>query len=128
MSKAWSDSAHRREFGGKTSSHRIDYTKKDGIVVHLQSRFEERLATSLDAHDVEWSRPAPMGWVDEVGKSHRYYADFFLPAHGVYLDPKNDFLILKDAPKIQAVQAQNGVRILVLDATSLSWQAVQALL
>jgi hypothetical protein len=96
-------------------------------LVHLQSSFEVAVARSLDANAIVWTRPAAMIWTDTNGEAHRYYADFYLPGHDVYLDPKNDYLIPKDRAKIQAVCDQNKVAVLVLTKDQLDWQTIRRL-
>lgn len=120
--------AYRRCLGGHTSKKRMDFTKKDGTIVHLQSSYEVSVAASLEENGIKWSRPSALEWIDENLQKHRYYADFYLHDYNIYLDPKNDFLIVKDTKKISAIKEQNNVNVIVLDSKSLSWEKIQKML
>lgn len=114
--------------GGNISKHRIDYTMKNGKIVHLHSSYERIIAEILDENNVEWTRPAPMLWVDDTGIQHRYYPDFHLITHNVYLDPKNDFLIKKDKRKIELVCKQNDVQVFIVDKDHLSKDGLEKII
>ncbi len=95
----------------------------------MHSSYEIAVAQDLDTCGIAWIRPkSAMLWVDVRGESHRYYADFYLPDYGVFLDPKNAFLIQKDKMKIQAVREQNGVSLLVLSKDQLRWETIKSLI
>lgn len=117
-----------RGLGGKTNSKKNPYTMISGEIVYLDSSFETKLAEDLDRNGVLWARPKRKPWTDSEGKQRFYTADFYLPEYDVYLDPKNDYLITKDLTKILAVQEQNNIRVLILNSTQLSWDAVQKFL
>lgn len=110
--KKMSELAVTRGFGGHTSKRKIWYTCKDGAVIFLQSSYEVKFATLLDAMNIGWCRPAPLAWIDSTGMPHRYYPDFHVGK--MLFDTKNDYLIKKDAEKIRAVMEQNGVVIHVV--------------
>lgn len=118
-------------FGGHESKQHLIYK---GVCLH--SSYETTLAIDLDKNNIKWFRPNPMGWIDDEGKNHRYYADFYLPDYDIYLDPKNDFLIehvnpvfgITDREKINKVAEQNNVRIFILNKDQLLWNYVQTLL
>lgn len=110
--KKLSDVAKARCLGGHTSKVRLHFQKKDGTVVYLQSSYEIRFAEILEELCIAWSRPSPLFWVDTEGSKHRYYADFKIK--DLYVDTKNDYLILKDSIKIQSVIEQNSVNLIVL--------------
>lgn len=110
--KNLSEHAKRRRLGGHTSKQKLYYRRKDGSVVYLQSSYEIRFAILLDELNIEWSRPNPLIWVDINGNNHRYYPDFLVG--DIYLDTKNDYLAIKDKPKIDAVIEQNAVDIRVV--------------
>lgn len=76
------------------------YIKKDGTEVLLDSSWEEALAKRLDELDIRWSRPSPIKWVDDNGKSHNYFPDFYLNEYDLYLDPKNDIVYNMTIDKI----------------------------
>lgn len=122
------ETALRNGLGGTTNSKKNPYVTVSGETVFLDSSYETKIATDLDIHQVLWSRPKRKPWTDNDGKQRFYTADFYLPEYDVYLDPKNDYLITKDLPKILAVQEQNNIRVLILDSTQLSWEEVQKLL
>lgn len=103
--------AYERGLGGHTSKKQMHYTKTNGEVVYLQSSYEIEFATILDELNIPWERPDPLIWIDENGKSHRYYPDFKIGEK--YFDTKNDYLAQKDKPKIFAVSKQNNVIIIV---------------
>ena len=95
--------------------------------IHLDSSYELKVAMSLDEHKINWIRPTFMWYVDENGNKRRYYPDFYLPDHDVYLDPKNDYLIKTDTAKIQQAASQNNVRIVILDKDHLDWSSIQTI-
>ena len=100
-------------------------------VVHTPKSL--RVAKELDANGVSWTRPSYFLWEDDNSVKHRYYPDFYLPEYGVYLDPKNDYLInnktarfgITDTEKIQRVKEQNGIQILILDKDHLTWKSIR---
>jgi hypothetical protein len=94
-----------------------------GNKVCLQSTYELQCAQILDQLKIKWIRPKflPYG-----GK--KYYPDFYLVDHDVYLDPKNSYLIKKDASKIQAASVENNVRIVVLHQDQINEQYILGLL
>lgn len=59
------------------------------------------------------------------GDNKKYFADFYLTKHDVYLDPKNDYLIGQDANKIELVIKENNVRLIVLNKKQLSWEYIK---
>lgn len=93
--------------------------------VWFDSNWEVAVAKSLDESNVRWERPRDgFVWTDAGNK---YYPDFFLPEHNVYLDPKNSYLRIKDAEKVEQSEIRNGIRVLMLDETQLSWQVISKL-
>jgi hypothetical protein len=84
---------------------------KKGIVEYkgilLDSSWELALAKRLDELNIEWIRPDPISWVDEDGITHNYFADFYLPKHDKYLDPKNKHAIRVQAKKLKILLAQH---------------------
>lgn len=90
--------------------------------VWFDSNWEVQVAKSLDENCVSWIRPKTgFAWTDE---GRKYYPDFFLPDFNVYLDPKNDYLIIKDKLKIDEAQKRNNIRVLVLTGKELTWQHI----
>lgn len=114
--------------GGWHTSKTIEY---NGI--KLDSQYEFIVANELDINSIKWERPTYFLWEDSNGLTHRYYPDFYLPEYNVYLDPKNDYLInnvsarfgITDVEKIEKVQQQNNVRIIILDKNNLTWQCIK---
>ncbi len=119
--------AKNNNFGGHTSKKRFYYTTKSGEQVYLQSSYEITVAQNLDNANIVWTRPEPLMWVDSENKEHRYYPDFYLPDFNVYLDPKNDYLMIKDQEKINSVMIQNSVIVLMLSENNLTWESIKSL-
>lgn len=105
--------AKQRGFGGHTSKKKIYFEKQNGEIVYLQSSYEIRCAEILEKLGVNWERPAPFIWYDKNGVDHRYYPDFKIG--DLYIDTKNDYLIKKDADKIERVRKQNNIKLLILN-------------
>ena len=94
--------------------------------IWFDSKWEVRLAKSLDENQIKWERPrVGFVWTDT---GRKYYPDFFLTEHDIYLDPKNPYLQKKDKLKIEEAQRRNQIRVLVLNENQLTWDAVQILL
>lgn len=123
--KHMSNVAKLRGLGGHTSNKKMYFQKKTGEIVYLQSSYEVRMAEILEKLSVEWARPDPLVWVDSDGNSHRYYPDFKIGK--IYLDTKNDYLIVKDAAKINAVRKQNNVQLLVVSNDQITEEFINAL-
>lgn len=104
------NNAIRNELGGKRNSKRFLY---NGI--HLDSSYEVRYAKILDKAGVEWIRPKKVLWIDDDGKTHRYYADFYIPKYNIYIDTKNKYLIERDRYKIEKVSKQNSITIKIVN-------------
>lgn len=123
-----SEVAKRRHLGGWHTSKSIEY---NGVI--LDSEYEFCVAKELDENNIKWERPSPLLWKDENLNEHRYYPDFYLPEYNVYLDPKNDYLInnkskrfgITDVEKIDKVEKQNGIKIVILDKNNLTWQKIK---
>jgi hypothetical protein len=79
------------------------YTMKDGTEVLLDSSWEEALAIRLDSLNIKWIRPESVEWVDNAGKTHNYFPDFYLVEYDMYLDPKNDIVHKMSIDKIEKV-------------------------
>lgn len=113
-----------QHLGGWNSKKRIDYLKRDGIVIHLQSSYEEKVAKALDENGINWTRPSPFFYIKEDDSRHRYYPDFHLTDFNVYLDPKASHLIEIDREKIEMVASQNDVKIFILTSEELDWNSI----
>jgi hypothetical protein len=126
--KKLSEYARQNELGGHTSKNKIKYKTKEGSIVYLQSSYEIELAKELDINNINWIRPKPIMWLDDMGVNHRYYPDFYLTDFDVYLDPKNDYLQKIDKRKIELVSKQNKVKILVLSNNELNWNILKGVI
>lgn len=94
------------------------YESKIAGRVWLESSYEYKVANFLDTNNINWIRPKFLPYIRN-GKQYRYYPDFYLLEKDLYLDPKNDFLIQKDAEKIRLVQEQNNVKIQIISKKDL---------
>lgn len=129
--EAQSKRAKERGLGGVTQSRWIQYKGKT-----LGSSYELAVAKSLDKHDIVWDTCSRFAYVDPTGKQRTYTPDFYLEEYDVYLDPKNDFLIeqinpalgFNDVEKIQLVEEQNGIRVIILNKSQLDWDTIYQLL
>ena len=114
--------AKENNLGGTTYKTIYEYKG-----IKLDSSYELCVAKELDKHNIKWIRPDyshSFIWVDKNNISHRYTPDFFLLDYNVYLDPKNDYLINKDADKISRVQSQNNIKIIILNKNQLHWSII----
>lgn len=68
--------------------------------IELDSSWEKKIACFLDDRDIKWIRPKPLGWIDQKGKKRKYFPDFYLPEHNLYLDPKNPLVRKKQQEKV----------------------------
>lgn len=72
--------------------------------IWLDSNWEKEIAIWLDEQKIYWIRPSDaILWLDSNGKTRRYFADFYLPDHNLFLDPKNPFVISKQKEKLEEV-------------------------
>ena len=92
--------------------------------IWLESSYESIVARELDLNSIKWERPKSLKWNDD-GQIRRYMPDFYLPEYNVYLDPKNDFLIIKDKRKIDLTSQYNNVRIIILNKNELNWLSIK---
>lgn len=81
-----------------------EYKKKDGSSILLDSSWEEALAVRLDQLGIDWVRPGPIPWTDQVGVEHNYFADFYLPQFDIFLDPKNAQAFKVQKEKIEIIK------------------------
>lgn len=110
--KKLSKIAKENNFGGHTSKKRLFFKKRNGDIVYLQSSYEIRFAQILEDLSIEWCRPDPLKWIDDNGDDHKYYPDFKIG--NIYIDTKNDYLAIKDKPKIDKVKEQNNVDVRIV--------------
>lgn len=123
--KRLSEVAIANNLGGHTSKQKLYFQKLDGTVIFLQSSYEIKFAELLEEMSIEWSRPDPLNWIDEYGKNHRYYPDF--KVGDIYVDTKNDYLAVKDLPKIKAVQNQNDVDVRIVTQDMINKEYIASL-
>lgn len=78
-------------------------------IINLESTWELKMAEFLDDLKIIWIRPQPISWLDTNLKSHLYYADFYLPEYNLYLDPKNPYVMQKDAYKMSVIEQKVNI-------------------
>lgn len=86
------------------------------------------MANILDKENISWNRPKHLLWTDNEGKIRRYHPDFYLPDYKIFLDPKNDYLIDKDAFKINQVSIENEVKVFMVSKNNLTHTWIRTLL
>lgn len=79
-----------------------DFTDKRGRTFKFDSSWEDAVARRLDELDINWNRPPFVPYVLD-GKSRKYFPDFYLPDHDIYLDPKNPYHCVAQKPKLEVV-------------------------
>ncbi len=120
-----------RGLGGVRPSRWIKYKGKT-----LGSSYELTVVQSLDANGIKWDTCPKFKYIDPMGKCRSYTPDIYLIDYGIYLDPKNDYLInnvnprlgFSDLEKIKRVMDQNSIRIIVLNSLQLDWSEIHKLL
>lgn len=70
----------------------------------FDSTWEVEVAKILDKNSIKWIQPKPLKWVDDEGKKHNYFSDFYLPDYDLYLDPKNDYCIKVQKEKLKYIE------------------------
>jgi hypothetical protein len=113
------------EMGGNKNNYAHGwYESPTAGRVWLESSYELKVANELDNNNIKWVRPDYLPY----GRNKKYFADFYLIEHNVYLDPKNDYLIVQDANKIASVVKENKVEIIVLNKKQLTWDCIKSLM
>lgn len=80
--------------------------KKDGSIVKVQGTYEKRFAEVLNIIDPDWIKPISgkqnlhLMWVDDIGKKHSYFPDFWCPNLKKYFEVKGRY----DEPDIQKMK------------------------
>jgi len=105
MKDHMSESARKRTTP-RVSKKRIEYKCLDGSIVIMDSSAEVKVAKILDDHNIKWIRPKFLPWMDDDGKEHHYFADFYLPDFDLYMDPKNDYCFKIQDYKIKKLNQQ----------------------
>lgn len=80
------------------------YNKFEDKNVLLESSWEVRIANFLTDKNIKWIRPKFIKWQDSIGKTRRYFPDFYLVDYDIYLDPKNPYCLKRDEEKLNEVQ------------------------
>ncbi len=121
--------AHVNNLGkmGQRSGKHSTVMDSFGTIVRLESSYESLLANILNTLSINWIRPGPLHYVDNLMKKHRYFPDFYLVDYDIYLDPKNNYLIVKDADKIKNVSIQNKVNIVIVSKDNLTQDFIRDL-
>ena len=121
-----SKAAKDKELGGINSKQRLYFRRKNGCVVYLQSSYEIKFAEILEELNVDWCRPRFVWWTDSNGERHRYYPDFKIG--NLYIDTKNDYLIIQDADKISRVIDQNKINLQVIQLNQINREYIVSIL
>ena len=82
------------------------YNKFEDKKVLLESSWEVRIANFLTDKNIKWIRPKFIKWQDSIGKTRRYFPDFYLVDYDIYLDPKNPYCLKRDEEKLNEVQKE----------------------
>lgn len=120
------DNAIKQGFGGYRAgagrSKKFFVNDSFGKQVCLQSTFELKCAEILNELNIQWIRPSYIKY-----DTKKYFPDFYLVDHDIYLDPKNNFLAIKDKDKIDRVCDQNDVTVIILTEEKLTTEYICAL-
>lgn len=103
------------------------YISKLYGTMHMDSEWECILAKSLEDNNIKWERPKFFNWIDEKGKSRKYFPDFYLPDYDIYIDPKNPYLYSKDKYKLDYVRTTHNIKLCVVtDYNLLTWNHIKS--
>jgi len=130
MSKEQKDKISKTQLNNKyqrVCKSTIEYNCKDGSIIKMDSSWEVTMAESLDKNNINWERPSPLPWTDDKGVKHNYFPDFYVPEWDVFLDPKNDWVIKTQAPKLKCLSEQYN-NIFILGKNDLSVEKVLELI
>ena len=122
------ENAIKRGLGGVRPSKRIVYNEKT-----LGSSYELEVVKSLNENRIKWDTCKKFSYFDPNGKKRTYTPDIYLPDYNIYLDPKNDYLInninpslgFSDIQKINLVQEQNKIKVVILNKNELDWYTIK---
>lgn len=90
----------------------------------LQSSYELKCSNILEELNLRWVRPKSL----KYNNGKNYYGDFYLIEYDIYLDTKNDYLIIKDKEKISAVIKENNIKLYVLSKEQITIDFISNLL
>ena len=95
--------------GGETNYKKYKYND-----IWMDSTWEVNIAIWLDNNNIKWIRDRKINfiWTDMSGRKRRYYPDFYLPEHNLYLDPKNKYKLEKDRYKLSKVISENRITLI----------------
>lgn len=110
-----------RENAGRSKKFKV--FDSFGNQTTLQSTYELDCSKLLEELSIRWIRPKALKY-----DGRNYFADFYLPDHDVWLDPKNDHKAKLDSEKINKVIEQNGVKLYVLLRNNLNKEYILSLL
>jgi hypothetical protein len=96
-----------REGAGRSKKFYV--TDSYGSSTCLQSTYELTCMEVLNKLKINWLRPKALKYDNK-----NYFADFYLPDHQLWLDPKNDYKARLDKEKIQKVCQQNSINVVIL--------------
>lgn len=103
------------KFRGNKNKHARWYLSPIAGKVWLESSWEQILAEDFDKNKLQWTRPRnPFIWIDQSGKRKRYYPDFYLTDHDMYIDPKNPYLAKSDEFKINYIRDTYKINLLII--------------
>lgn len=111
--------------GGQKHTHRSKIINIKNEVFVSESSYEVDLSKILNDLNIYWTRPSFFWYKDNKGNSRRYYPDFYLPDHDLYLDPKNDYLIKTDIDKIMKVSEQNKIYVIVIGKNHINIDSIK---
>jgi hypothetical protein len=123
--RSFSNNAKKNKLGGNHNKNAFWYISPIAGKVWLESSYERKVAEELDFHNIKWERPKFTNYKDDIGEDRKYYGDFYLKEYKVYLDPKNNFLQIQDKRKIEIVQQQNNIKVVVLNKNELTWDIIK---
>lgn len=95
---------------GGESNYKKFYYKN----IFMDSSWEVEIAKFLDEKNIKWERSHKLvfKWTDDKKRKRRYHPDFYLPEFDIYLEPKNKFLLERDALKLKRVIEENGITLI----------------
>lgn len=109
-----------RENAGHSKKFRVQDSFGNDVV--LQSSYELQCSQILNNLNIKWIRPKSLSYDDR-----KYFADFYLTEHQIYLDPKNDYKAKQDAVKIRKVVEQNDVVVHILTKDQITEEHIRML-
>lgn len=103
--------AHQSATHQRVCKRTHEFTDKRGRKFKFDSSWEDALANRLDTLNLDWDRPGPIEY-ELDGKVKRYFPDFYIPSLDVYLDPKNPYVRMQQARKLEIVSKMINLTIL----------------